>query len=748
MHQGDRSIVEVIPLGGLGKALAYAVPRTLREEVELGRLVRIPLRKRSEMGVISRLGTDQQLPREKLRLIQRMVYAFPVLTPDLFELAAWMKDYYATSAAAVYEALIPAALRREAKPKLNTFLKLGQHVDEAAFAALQRRAPKQALLYTFLKAQSRPILRSTVLSRLKLSPTTCTALIRKGWVVEVVQRQERVAYDDALSKSEAVVSVDFALTPEQASAVEDLEESLNAGCFKVHLLHGVTGSGKTEVYIQTALKVLQQGGGLIFLVPEVALTSQTVGRLRTRFEKLGVKTVVWHSHLSEGERLDAWRSLACGEARIVVGARSAVFAPVRNLKLIIVDEEHEPAYKQEDSPRYHGRDVAVYRSMLCNALCIVGSATPALESLYNVTVDKYRLNTLKSRVDNQRLPTLHVVDMRREAPKNVGSGLSQFLSDKIYDRFERGEQTILFLNRRGYSRSVICPECGYVAQCRHCSLPLTYHRIGEALRCHLCEHQESMLSHCPKCKLPNIRWKGQGTQRVEETVRRLLPRASVVRMDADAMSKKNLFRSILADFRLGKINVLVGTQMIAKGFDFPNVTLVGIVDADLSLHVPDFRASERTFQLLVQVAGRAGRGDRAGEVVVQTFTPHSPPIQFARRADFEGFLSEELAQRKSFNYPPYCHLVRHLFRGKNPEKVVFFAEQWARRLEAAIGEAIEIRGPAPAPVEKLKDEYRFQIWYFMGSVSQLLPKVLDLRKAFPMDKDVIDVFDVDAVNLS
>ena len=459
--------------------------------------------------------------------------------------------------------------------------------------------------------------------------------------------------------------------------------------------------------------------------------------------------MVWHSHLSEGERYDAWRSLASGEAHVVVGARSAVFAPVQNLKLIIVDEEHEPSYKQEESPRYNGRDVAVYRAMINKSLCVLGSATPSLESLYNVERGKYAVDCILNRVDHRQLPKIHLVDMRREGLSSKGpSPISSILADKLIDRFEKKEQSILFLNRRGFSTSILCPDCGYVASCEHCSLPMTFHRTDGKIRCHLCAQERPAPLRCPQCKSSNIRKRGLGTQKIEDIVQKIMPRAKIVRMDADSMSKKNLYRKILNDFRVGKIDILIGTQMIAKGLDFPNVTLVGLVDADKSLHVEDFRAAERTFQLIVQVSGRSGRGDRAGEVVIQTHTPHAPPIQFARKSDFDGFQLEELEQRREFNYPPFRRLIRHLFRGRNPDKVNFYIEQWLKVVEKEMNDQMEIRGPAPAPIEKIRGEYRFQLWYFSSNTSRVIPKIAALREAFKMDKEVIDLIDVDPMNMS
>ena len=433
----------------------------------------------------------------------------------------------------------------------------------------------------------------------------------------------------------------------------------------------------------------------------------------------------------------------------MVGARSAVFAPVHNLKLIVIDEEHEPAYKQDETPRYHGRDVAVYRAKLNEAHCLLGSATPSLESYANSKAGKYGLLELKQRVDSRKLPFIDVVDMRVEIMRARGmTTISQRLTQAMQDRFEKREQTILFINRRGYSSSMLCTECGHLEECEHCSITLTYHRKDEMLKCHLCGAEKSAPVTCPECRSPKIRWRGLGTQRVEEAVRRVVPRARIERMDTDTMKKKNRFREVLAEFRAGKIDVLVGTQMIGKWLDFPNVTLVGLIDADISMHIPDFRANERTFQLLVQVAGRAGRGDQAGEVVVQTFTPQAEAIQFSRHADYEGFSSSELKLRKDFHYPPYRHLIHHLFRGPNPEKLQFFSEQWARLIEKELGDKVELRGPSPSPIEKIKDAYRWQLWYFTNNVSQVIPLISKLRADFAWPDDMIQVLDVDPVSLS
>lgn len=751
MSDVSPEIVTVTPFSGVGKDLGYKIPPIYIGQIAIGSLVRVPLRGQTVPAVVRRFGLSEPFPIEKLKTISGLIQPLPVFTQELVKLAEWISGYYACNLAAVFESMIPAAVRKGMRAKQQTLIRRGRRPTEEELNALRKRSPKQAVLldYLFSHPSTETHLRSKLLADLNLSESTSKSLVAKGFAEEVLAATERDAYTDQLSEAELVSTTGHDLTQEQETAVTSIAQSVDSRAFKVHLLHGVTGSGKTEVYLKILQKVIEDGGGAIFLVPEVALTPQTVGRLRSRLDASGVRSVVWHSGLSDGERYDAWQALASGQARLVVGARSAIFSPVQNLRLIIVDEEHEPSYKQDEAPRYHGRDIAVYRAYLNQAICVLGSATPSLESHLNAQNGKYALNRLTTRVDDRKLPVFFVTDMRRETKGDMGPSLfSRLLIDKLQERLERKEQSILFLNRRGFNTSSLCPDCGHVPTCDHCSVPLTYHRTDDVIRCHFCGFEQPLPQHCPKCHSPAIKWKGAGTQRIEAVAQKLLPNARIVRIDADSMKRKNLFREILADFRRGKIDILVGTQMIAKGLDFPNVTLVGLLDADIALHMPDFRASERSFQLLVQVAGRAGRGDRSGEVVVQSYLPHSPPIQYARRQDFDGFIEEEMNNRRTFNYPPFRHLIHHCFRGQNEEKVAFFAEQWLRHLEKQEGiEGIEIRGPVPAPIEKIRDEYRHQIWYFTASVTKTIPLLLRIRKDFPTDSSVYDFFDVDAVNL-
>ncbi len=555
------------------------------------------------------------------------------------------------------------------------------------------------------------------------------------------------------------------------------------------LLHGVTGSGKTEIYLQALAHALEQGKGGIVLVPEIALTPQTVERFKARFSsgKLQTLVAVLHSHLSAGERHDEWHKIRQGRARIVIGARSAIFAPVEPLGLIIVDEEHETSYKQEEVPRYHARDVAIMRGQMENAVVVLGSATPSLESFYNCQRGKFTLLELPERVDDQKMPRVRVVDMRQGASKEKGNLIfSPQLKEAIHQRLDRGEQTILFLNRRGYSTSLQCPKCGYVCQCPNCSLALTFHRQEQKLACHICGHVEKVPSVCPneKCKNPAIRFSGTGTQKVEETLAKLFPKARIKRMDADTMKRKDDYRKVLGDFRAGKIDILVGTQMIAKGLHFPNVTLVGIIYADLALHQPDFRAGERTFQLLTQVAGRAGRGDVEGEVFVQAFAPFHPAIQYARRHDFNGFYEQELEFREQLKYPPVSRVALLTLKGRNEEKVKFSAEHLKRELEKNLGSAaapaavisaladdmelfdegvkqdtrgacasrkvfsdLIIAGPAPAPLLRAETFYRYQIMLRTRAMSALSRELARIMQSLALPEDVTLAVDIDPVNL-
>jgi primosomal protein N' (replication factor Y) len=741
--------IEVRVLTGISRPLHYGLG-PLKTPPQVGSLVRVPLGKRTELAIVSGLTENPDFDRSRIKNLLEVIYPFPLLSNDMFGLASWISRYYGVSEQTVVDKVLPKTLRKSLRAKEISYISISEEGRSVDIVALQKKAPKQAQLLSLLVEQKLPIIKAKTLSALKVGYAAYNSMVEKGWISETSKVQDRIAYEDELGANDTVKQIDFELTEDQATAVKAIYKNLETGAFKTSLLHGVTGSGKTEVYVRAIRKVLDANSHdtVLLLVPEVALAPQTVATLRSRLEALGIQIIVWHSHLSEGERRDGWLKIAKGESRVVVGARSAIFTPLNSLRLIIVDEEHEPAYKQEETPRYHGRDLAVVRAKLNNAYCILGSATPSMESLYNVKAKKYDLIALKNRVDHRQLPKVTIVDMRTEFRKNRKETiLSGKLVEGLRNRFELREQSILFLNRRGYATHMICPECGWVAMSDECSVPLTFHRRQNKLKCHLTGYEVTAPQQCPECGNRKIKGEGFGTQKLEDAIRAVIPLAKVFRIDADTMTKKHLFRHVLSDFRSGKLDILVGTQMIAKGLDFPNVTLVGMINADHSMFMEDFRAAERTFQLLVQVSGRAGRGERSGEVIVQTSTPHASPIQYAKKSDFEGFLEEEIEIRREFNYPPFRHLIRHLIRGKSLEKVTYYATQWRRLLDEHPIEATEVRGPIPSSVEKIHGDYRYQLWYFTPKVIATVDRLKYLSDQFKWDVDIQTLLDVDAFNL-
>jgi primosomal protein N' (replication factor Y) len=505
------------------------------------------------------------------------------------------------------------------------------------------------------------------------------------------------------------------------------------------------------VYLRLLAKVLESGKSAIVLVPEISLTPQTVERFRSRFDHAGgggVGVAVLHSHLTEAERREEWLRLQRGEARIAIGARSAVFAPLANLGLIIVDEEHENTYKQEETPRYHARDVAVMRARLEGCPVLLGSATPSIESYRNAASGKYRLLELPRRADGQVMPLIRVVDLRLQGKRaKSDGGLSAPLQMEITRRLELDQQTILFLNRRGFATSMLCELCGHVCKCPNCSLAMTFHRAAERLACHLCGHSTVPPSRCPECGDAGIRHSGIGTQRVEESIRKSFPKARIARMDADTMTRRGSYEEVLGKFRARQIDILVGTQMIAKGLDFPNVTLVGIINADIGLHSPDFRAGERTFQLLTQVAGRAGRGETEGEVIVQTFSPGSPSLQHARHHDFAGFYEQEIAFREAFRHPPFSRMLLVRIRSVSAEKASRTATSASAWLTKNAPASVEVSDASPAPLEKSHGQYRYHVILKAPSGAALGRLGRDLVSLFTIPREVVMTLDVDPYSM-
>jgi len=783
----------------LRKEFDYSIPADLAGQIDVGSRVQVPFGARKILGVVTAVAEESG--RAGLKPILKVIGTQTLVTPKVLKLARWMGEYYCCAPETALKSVLPEAVRKEdagwrerlwvrALPPPGALPELSKRQRDVWTVIEARRSLPLAELLELTQSTAATVRKLEDRGLVTISPEVSE---RDPYALETILATQPLAVNPAqaaaLEKIKAAMG--SARIPPGASAVPPgnggpgalspegdvaLDGSLNSPKNTTFLLHGVTGSGKTEIYLQAIAHALEQGRGAIVLVPEIALTPQTVERFKARFSSGQWQTLVavLHSHLSAGERHDEWHKIRQGRARIVIGARSAIFAPVEPLGLIIVDEEHEQTYKQEEAPRYHARDVAIMRGQMENAVVVLGSATPSLESYYNCKRGKFTLLELPERVDDQKMPYVRVVDMRQAAYKEKGPPLfSPQLKEAITQRLERAEQTILFLNRRGYSTSLQCPQCGYVANCPNCSVSLTYHRIDQRLACHICGHNEKVPAVCPepKCKNPAIRFAGTGTQKVEEVLAKLFPRARVHRMDADTMKRKDDYRRVLGDFRAGKIDILVGTQMIAKGLHFPNVTLVGIIYADSALHQPDFRAGERTFQLLTQVAGRAGRGEVEGEVFVQAFTPFHPAIQFARRHDFVGFYDQEIEFREQLKYPPASRVALLTLKSRSEEKVKFSADHLKGVLEkkllepappsspaaeknAAEGRApgafrdLIIAGPAPAPLLRAENFYRYQIMLRTRAMSALSRELGQILQSLKLPEDVSLVVDIDPVSLS
>src|SRR5436853_2849982 len=726
------------------RELDYAIPEPLSARVGIGARVRVPFRDRRALATV--VALLEETNAKGIREIEAVIGEGTTLSEPLLELARWIANYYCSPIEAVMRSLLTQVIRRaEVGWKQQQFVEIGSTVTSETKEVLRRRAPRQAELLDELTKTSEPIPVAEILRRLSLNVSTLRALAKRG----LVKITERAVARDPHAGEQFIPGPELLLNEEQTAAFATIVRAISSSEeAKPILLHGVTGSGKTEIYLQAIRETLTRNRTAIVLVPEISLTPQTVERFKSRFAESQDDVAVLHSHLSEGERHDEWHKVHSGRARIVIGARSAVFAPLKNLGLIVVDEEHETSYKQEEAPRYHARDVAVVRAKMEQCAVLLGTATPSLESYYNATQHKYRLLNLTQRVDACQMPLMRIVDLRLERRKEkVAAILSEKLRSAITARLEKREQTILFLNRRGFSTSLLCSNCGEARNCPNCSVALTFHRGAARLSCHLCGHTAAVPKKCPACSQDTLIYVGFGTEKVEANAAQLFPDATVRRMDADSMSRKDAYRETLQAFRAGKIDILVGTQMIAKGLHFPNVTLVGIINADLALHMPDFRAGERTFQLLTQVAGRAGRGETPGEVFVQPYTPFSPSIQFARHHDFAGYFEQELEFRERCNFPPFKHAILITVRSAHEGRAKLSAETLKRRLSEALPKEFTLGDATPAPLEKLQGQYRFHILIRGQAIMPLSRLVRETLDKLPFPEDVTVAVDVDPYQL-
>lgn len=717
-----RRLIDVALPMPLFRAFTYAVVGNPRHPIVAGSRVVVPVRNTREVGYCLGESDGRLLGDAVPKAVVDVPDAEPAFRPDLLAVCRWISEYYVAPLGLVLRAALPAALgaKKRPEPAVKSRRVLVQARDVESLMERDRlfaRAPQQRALFELLESAGGRAAVDWLLERLGCGDAVVQGLVKRG----VARIEKEAVSRDPFAGRSGTSSGHLVPTPAQRAAIDALAVGAPGETF---LLHGITGSGKTLVYLELLQAVLARGRTAIVLVPEIALTPQTVDRFRGVF---GDQVAVLHSGLSDGERYDAWLALRRGDKRIAVGARSAVFAPLDNLGAIIVDEEHEASYKQGESPRYHAREVAIVRAREAGAVCVLGSATPSLESWENARTGKYRRLHLPDRVGGGALPAVDVVDLRATArmtyrtaaERAVRAVLSAELESALRDRLERGEQSILLLNRRGYSSFVQCSSCEWVAACPDCSISLTYHQAPERLVCHYCLHQQPTRNACPQCGAETLRQRGLGTQQVERLVAEQLPTARIARMDVDTTSGKWAHTEILERVGRGEVDILLGTQMIAKGLDFPNVTLVGVIDADVGINLPDFRASERTFQLLSQVAGRAGRGPKGGRVIIQTRVPAHHAVRCAVTHDVHGFIAEELPGRVSPAWPPTVRLANVVFSGAEEQATMELAESasawFANALLQAPPGAVEVIGPAPCAIERIKQRWR---WHLVLRTSQ------------------------------
>ncbi|XRG79698.1 primosomal protein N' [Rossellomorea sp. GAMAL-10_SWC] len=736
----------------------YKVPTRWQDAIQPGMRVIVPFGPRKVQGFV--LSIKETTNVEKVKEIEEVLDVMPVLTEELLLLGSYLSQKTLCFFISAYQAMLPTAIKAVYKKHVQVTSEeaLDQLVPELAnlFSIVKRRewteieslvskislvqrAIKEGLLEIEYEVKNKankktervvsllkvldeelPIIKSPqqkdIIEYLRMNGQTSVKELKECLGItdspiktleknEVISIKTVEVYRDPYEGREIERSKPLPLIEEQQIAFEQIVSSFHERKNKIHLLHGVTGSGKTEVYLQAIQEVLSEGKEAIVLVPEISLTPQIVGRFKSRF---GNDVAVLHSGLSIGEKYDEWRKIQRKEVKVVVGARSAIFAPFENIGMIIIDEEHETTYKQDEHPRYHARDIAIWRGEYHHCPIVLGSATPTLESFARAGKGVYELNTMSKRVNQGPLPEVEIVDMREQLRIGNRTMFSTALHEKILYRLEKKEQIILFLNRRGYSSFVMCRDCGYTIQCPHCEVSLTYHKHNHHLKCHYCGYETYMPKQCPSCQSEHIRFFGTGTQKVEEAITKTYPEARVIRMDNDTTSRKGAHEKMLKQFGNGEADILLGTQMIAKGLDFPNVTLVGVLAADSSLHLPDFRASERTFSLLTQVSGRAGRHEKPGEVVIQTYSPEHYSIELAKTQDYVAFYEEEMKIRRSFRYPPFYYLVLISIAHNDLIKTVKVSEQIAGYLREYLSEGSIVLGPVASPIAKIKDHFRYQ----------------------------------------
>ena len=708
MKEGFCAYCEVVFPLVVGESYTYGVPAGLEGRISPGMRVQVPFGRKKEIGYVTALfSSPRGIPGDvKIKPILKTIDAEPIITPSVLELVRRASDYYLEPMGLFIRAALPPSLRGGNRPaELKRVLVPTEQADEAELTQRQRE------LVELLRREG-PLTRRELAVLGGFSPYIVKRLLSEG----VLREEDRAPLSLGVFRSSVPpVEEEITLTSDQRSALESVNGNLDSGHYRTFLLYGITGSGKTEVYLRLCQRALEMGLGSLVLVPEISLTPHYVARFRSRFKD---RVALLHSGLSVAERWREWERARRGEAKVVVGTRSAVFAPLTKVGVIVVDEEHDTSYKQEVRPRYNARDLAVWRGHLEGATVVLGSATPSLESYRNALTGRYGLLELTQRVGDAVLPEIEVVDMRKEK-----GTVSRRLKEAMEETLNRGENVLLLLNQRGYAPFLMCSLCGWVPKCPNCEVSFTYHRSPPLLVCHYCGQSEAPVDLCPECG-GEMRMKGMGTQRLVEEVERLFPDREVGRMDRDTSRGREGAWRVLRRLERGEMEVLVGTQMVAKGHHYPSITLGGVLFADLGLRIPDFRAAERTFQLLTQLAGRTGRGKKRGRVIVQTFVPDHYSIKWAKEQNFKGFAEREMGMREAFGYPPFLHLTRVLFSGKNQEKVELVAAEVARKLNSSA--KVQVLGPAPAPLSRLRNRIRWHLFLKSGSrtaVTELLKRI-------------------------
>jgi len=726
----------------LDRTYSYVVPRDLAAGLCPGKRVEAPLGRRREVGYCVAVSPERPSTDAELKPVYSVIDAEPLLDAHMLELTRWVAEYYFAGWGEALETALPAGVRFNVGSREVVCLAKPAEAARAEASGWGGRGAKRRSVLEGLIENDGVLSLADLAARAGVSSSTARALVKIGLAVvkTVPARAGRPRREPPVRD----YAREFELTNEQHYALERASKAIEAGTFSPILLFGVTGSGKTEVYLRAIETVVRAGRQAIVLVPEISLTPQTVSRFRARFPNIAVL----HSHLSAGKRHREWRAIQSGSADVVIGARSAVFAPAPRLGLVVIDEEHENTFKQETNPRYHAREVALKRAKMLGIPVILGSATPSLETFHASRAGGLERIDLPRRVEGRPMPPVEIVDMRVERDaRKAYTILSRRLENHLRRAISAGEQAILFLNRRGFATYLTCRRCGWVGKCPSCDITLTFHRVKDVVECHYCGHREKPPAACPECGYKNVKFYGVGTERIVEEVKTLFPQASIARMDSDTMTTRHSYTKALRDFRQGATSVLVGTQMIAKGLDFPNVTVVGVVSADISLNLPDFRSSERTFDLISQVAGRTGRGPRGGVVVVQTLTPEHFGIRAAADHDYLAFAAVELDQRAKMRYPPLSRIARIVLRGEDDAKVEALSMKVREALAAAVPPGVEVLGPAQAPIARIMKNYRWHILVKAPDWPALRQAIEPARKLVRPVGTVQGMIDVDPLSM-